>query len=148
LGLWRDASGPGVLGVPVPNARLYLSPQRRLVNSQFSRGLGPVPPVATEGLVQEPRLEAAEGRDALHRGSRLRWAEGSGQVFNGDLAAPAEDEGVLDDVFEFADIPGEVVRHEKLERLGREARDVFPLETVQARDKVIDQQRDVLASLA
>ena len=61
---------------------------------------------------------------------------------------PAQDEGVLDDVFQLAHVSGEVVRHEAGERLVRDTADRLPLEPVEAGDEVIHEERDVFLPFA
>jgi hypothetical protein len=59
-------------------------------------------------------------------------------VVEGDVFAAAEDEGLLDDVFQLADVAGEVVLHEAGKDVGGDAGDAPVLKAVEAGDQVID----------
>ena len=71
-----------------------------------------------------------------------------GQVLRLDVAALTEDEGVLDDVLQFADVAGEIMAHERGQGLVRYADDVLALLGAVFADKMLDEQGDVLLALA
>ena len=64
-----------------------------------------------------------------------------------DHAALAQDEGPLQDIFEFPDISGIVVGHQAGKRLVADAGYVLLLDGVQVMDEVCDQKRQVFQPL-
>ena len=70
------------------------------------------------------------------------------QVAEFDETAPAEHEGVLDDVLELPGVAGKVRPHEHVHDLARNARHVLVLDLVESRNEVLDEERDVLSAVA
>ena len=69
-------------------------------------------------------------------------------MLDAQLRLPAQNEGMLDHMFELADVPGPIVPGQSLDDRRRHADD-RPLEPfIELVDKMLDQQRDILTSFA
>ena len=127
---------------------LQLSPQRRLVNSEFRRRGRPVPIVPFERIVEKPcfdlsQCETLDGRPAFFHARR----EVIGEMFHLNHIAPAQYEPVLDYVFKFPHVTREIVIHEYLDDPGRDTRYVPSLQRVQPPDEMINKQGNILLAL-
>ena len=117
------------------------------VDAQVGRGLSAVPATALEGLADEELFHGFEA----HGPSPAGGAGGgrpqfSREVVQFDKTAAAEDEGLLDDVLQLADVAGVAPVHQAGHHLVGDPRDLLALEAVEAVDQVIDQQGDILAA--
>ena len=128
----------------------HLPEEGGFVDSQFPGSGKAIVPVAPERLTDGLCLHGPNG--VVHfppfrrRGNPciivLRQVPGLDPPFG------AQNKGMFDDVFQFPDIAGIVVGHEKRQNLGAYARDRFALYPVPPGHKMIDQQGDVFLSFS
>src|ERR1035438_6116953 len=91
----------------------------------------------------------------FHRLQRHRFAQaqrfaqrpatqGGGKMLQLNHPAPAQHEGVLDNILQLPHVAGEVMFHEPGQHWVGNAGNIFALEPVEPRDEMVNQQRDVL----
>ena len=92
------------------------------------------------------KLELGSVVRLLHRkGALVPRREILGEVGHIDQPVVAQDEPVLDDVFQLPDVPRKVVAHEDLHHRGRDSGDLLPPLRAETPDEMLDQKGDVLA---
>src|SRR2546427_5906534 len=90
-------------------------------------------------------LEAPDGRQAFLGRTRRRT---QADVLGKDLVAIAENDGPLDAILQLADVPGPWMMHHDLLRFRRD-RQALSLQLLAVhREKMLDEQRDVLPAVA
>ena len=106
-----------------------------------------VAPVFTQQGCQDFGLGLGQGRPGGGWWGDPGYQERLGQVDEVDGLVLAEDEGPFNDVLEFADIAGKTVVAEGGQGGVGESRDLTTLQSIEAVDKVLGQQRNVLGPL-
>ena len=120
--------------------------KRGLVDAEILRRRQAVEGVAFEGGAEDPGIEDIVSGPHIgtlvHRCAVRRQI--LGQVSDADVPLVAENEGPLDGVFQFADIPRPIMGHEERQGFRGDSRHGFPLQPVEPGDELLHEKRNVL----
>ncbi len=116
------------------------------MNAELLRRRLAAAPVPVQRIGNVAHLQGAQGRTgaAGDFDTSVPACQLGREMFELDDAAPAKNEAMLDDVLELAGVAREVVVHQQPQDIVRNRSDVLFLQPVEAVDKVVDQERNVL----
>ena len=106
--------------------------------------------VAAKGVGDMEGFYRSQSRPGahLHRWQSRAFENLLGQMPKLDETAPAEHEGVFNGVFQLSGVAWEFPSHEHAQNLVRDPGDILVLDSIESRDEVVDQQRNVFSSVA